>query len=261
LKTVNAFITAGGIPGPKHPLFSESRGGPKVLIDVAGKPMVQWVINALDEAETIDRIVIIGLDEKAGLSAKKPLSFLPDRGGFFENIISGIYGLSALDPDAEFGVAVCGDIPGIRGEMVDWLVRKTVPENLDAYYVIAGREVVETRYPESHRTFIRFKDGRYCGGSIHVVALNKEIPGLRIWERLGKARKNPVRMASVIGPKILFGLLFRRLTVEGVMKVFGRRFKITGRAVFTPYAELAMDIDKPRHLEIMRRHLAERSDK
>ena len=144
---------------------------------------------------------------------------------------------------------------------MDWLVRETVPEKGDAYYSIAEREVVEARFPGSKRTFIPFRDGRFCAGSAHVVRINQDVAVPRIWTRLGNARKNPVRMASVIGPKILIGLLFRRLTVEGVMKVFMRRFRITGRAVFTPYAEMAMDVDKPPHLEILRRHLAERKDK
>jgi GTP:adenosylcobinamide-phosphate guanylyltransferase len=259
LKTVDAFIVAGGRPKPDHPLYLESQGGPKALIDINGKPMIQWVIDALDEAETVGRIVVVGLDAQSGLTAKKPLSYLPDHGGFFQNNAAGIRGLSALDREAEYGLAVCGDIPAIRGKMVDWLVRETVPGKLDVFYVICSRETVETTFPDSRRTFLPFRDGRYCGGSIHVLAMNKDIPVPKIWERLGEARKNPARMTAVIGPRIIFGLLFRRLTVEGVMKVFSRRFRITGRAVFTPFAELAMDIDKPHHLKILRRHLRERA--
>ncbi|MCX6565726.1 MAG: NTP transferase domain-containing protein [Candidatus Aminicenantes bacterium] len=259
MNTIDAYVTAGGIPGPKDPLYSEAKGGPKTMIELAGKPMVQWVIDALDAAETIGRILVVGLDEKCGLTAKKPLYFHPDQGGFFENIIAGRNRLAELDPAAEYGLGMAGDIPGIRPEMVDWLVRDSIPRGLEAQYVFASREVIEAEFPGSGRTFIPFKDGRYCGGSINIININKPLPQSHIWWRLSKARKSPVRMAVVIGPKILFGLLFRRLTVEGVMKVFCRRFKATGRPVFSPYAELAMDVDKPRHLEIMRRHLAERS--
>ncbi|MBN1939870.1 MAG: phosphatase PAP2 family protein [Candidatus Aminicenantes bacterium] len=258
MNPIDAFIVAGGVPGPKDPIYSETRGGPKTLIPINGKPMVQWVIDALDEAETIGRIVVVGLDEASGLTAVKPLSFFPDQGGLFQNVVAGIHGLAALDPEAEYGLAASGDIPGIRGDMVDWLVRESVSKNLDVHYVIGGREVVDKRFPESRRTFIPFRDGKYCGGGIHVISVNKNIAVPKIWDRLGEARKNPARMAAVIGPKIMFGLLFRRLTVEGVMKAFCRRFRITGRAVFAPYAEMVMDVDKPHHLEVMRRHLSAR---
>lgn len=257
MKAVDAFIMAGGRLEPNHPLSTESRGGSKALIEIHGKPMIQWVIDALDEAETIRRIVVVGLDGSSGLKSNKPLAYLPDHGGYFQNVAAGVHGLSALDRKAEYGLAVCGDIPAIRGGMVDWLVRKTVPEKLDIFYVICGRETVETTFPDSRRTFIPFRDGRYCGGSLHVLALNKDIPVPKIWERLAETRKNPVRMAAVVGPRIIFGLLSRRLTVGGVMKTFCRRFRITGRAVVAPYAEMAMDVDKPHHLEILRNHLKE----
>ena len=56
---MDAVVTAGGIPQPNEPLYTYSRGEAKALIDVAGKPMVQWVLDALGEAHTIERVVLI----------------------------------------------------------------------------------------------------------------------------------------------------------------------------------------------------------
>jgi hypothetical protein len=256
LKTIDAFIAAGGIPGPRDPLYAEAIGGPKTLIEVAGKPMVQWVIDALDAAPSIGRIVVVGLEENSGLTSRKPLFFHPDQGGFFANVVAGISRLSSLESMAELGLGISGDIPGIRPEMVEWLAAEAASSSFDVQYLVVRREVVEARFPRSGRTFLSFRDGQYSGGSANVIALNKEIPLPRLWERLSRARKNPVRMAGIIGPRILFGFLFRTLTAEDVLSVFCRRFRITGRLLFSPYAELAMDIDKPHHLEILRRHLA-----
>lgn len=257
---VNAFITAGGRPGPKHPLYPESRGGPKVMIDIAGKPMVQWVIDALDEAETVGRILIVGLEDGTGLSSKKPLDFFPDQGNLFRNVAAGFRQTAALDPSVKHVLAVSGDLPAIRGEIADWLVRETVPEGLDICYTVARREIMEKKFPESRRTYIPLRGERLCAGSMHVLSTEQVISVPKVWERLAEARKNPVKMAAVIGPKVLFGLLFRRLTVEALMKIFCRRFRITGRVIFAPYAEMSMDVDKPHHLEVMRRHLSARGE-
>ncbi len=51
---MDAIVTAGGIPLPEEPLYDATQGHPKALVDVAGKPMVQWVLDALTEARSIE---------------------------------------------------------------------------------------------------------------------------------------------------------------------------------------------------------------
>lgn len=63
---MNAIVTAGGIPQPGDKLYAYSNGDSKALIDVAGKPMVQWALDALGEAKTVDQVIVIGLRPKAG---------------------------------------------------------------------------------------------------------------------------------------------------------------------------------------------------
>ena len=77
---MDAVVTAGGIPQPDEPLYAYSRGESKALIDVAGKPMIQWVLDALGDAKTIDRIVVIGLTDKSKLRCKKPLTYMSNQG-------------------------------------------------------------------------------------------------------------------------------------------------------------------------------------
>ena len=46
---MDAVVLAGGIPQPNEPLYSYSHGEAKALIDMAGKPMIQWVLDALGD--------------------------------------------------------------------------------------------------------------------------------------------------------------------------------------------------------------------
>jgi NDP-sugar pyrophosphorylase family protein len=50
----------GGIPQPGDPLYVYSNGDSKALIDVAGKPMVQWILDALGEAKSVDKSSSLG---------------------------------------------------------------------------------------------------------------------------------------------------------------------------------------------------------
>jgi NDP-sugar pyrophosphorylase family protein len=44
---MDAVVTAGGIPQPEELLYPYTQGKPKAMLDIGGKPMVQWVLDAL----------------------------------------------------------------------------------------------------------------------------------------------------------------------------------------------------------------------
>jgi NDP-sugar pyrophosphorylase family protein len=68
---MDAIVTAGGIPRPGDPLYEYSNGNSKALIDIAGKPMIQWILDALGDAKKVDNVIIIGLSPKSGLTCKQ----------------------------------------------------------------------------------------------------------------------------------------------------------------------------------------------
>ena len=77
---MDAIVTAGGIPLPEEPLYSVTLGESKSLLDMAGKPMIQWVLDALTDSKTVDNIIIVGLSEKSRLECGKPIYYVPNQG-------------------------------------------------------------------------------------------------------------------------------------------------------------------------------------
>jgi NDP-sugar pyrophosphorylase family protein len=69
---MDALVLAGGIPQPGEPLYEFTQGKPKALLDISGKPMVQWVLDALSQARSIDRVVVVSLEEDSGLNVRSP---------------------------------------------------------------------------------------------------------------------------------------------------------------------------------------------
>ena len=161
---MDAVIVAGGIPQPDEPLYAYSNGGSKALIDIGGKPMVQWVLDALGEAKTVERVVVVGLTDKAGLSCTKPLTFLSNQGKLLENLKAGTAKVLELHPKAEHVLFVSSDIPAITGAMVDWVVKTCLETRDDLYYNAIRRESMEAVFPTSRRTYTRLKDMELCGG-------------------------------------------------------------------------------------------------
>ena len=78
---MDAIVMAGGIPRAEDPLYEYTQGDPKALLDIAGKPMIQWVLDAISGSATVERVVLISLPEDANLECTKPVTYLPDQGG------------------------------------------------------------------------------------------------------------------------------------------------------------------------------------
>ncbi len=258
---MDAILLAGGIPQPDEPLYSYSNGEAKALIDVAGKPMVQWVLDALCGSRTIERIVVIGLSPKANLPCRKPITYLSNQGKLLDNLKTGTAKVLELNPKAEFVLFVSSDIPAITSEMVDWVVKTCRETDDDLYYNVIRQEDMEARFPGSKRTWTRLKDMAVCGGDMNMVRASIVNEHSDFWNKIIDARKNPAAQAALIGPDIIFKFLFRQLTADDVIRRVANKLDLKGRAIVCPYPEVGMDVDKPHQLEIMRADLASRAER
>ena len=252
---MDAIVIAGGIPEPGEPLYEYTQGQPKALLDIAGKPMVQWILDALSGAKTIDRVVLIGLSDQESLECAKEITYVSNQGGMLQNVRAGMEKVLEINPDANHVLGVSSDIPAINSEMVDWMVKENEGTDLDLYYTVIRRRVMEERFPDSNRSYTRLKDAEVCGGDMNMIRATTVRTNDELWDRIVAARKNVFKQAALLGYGNLILLLSRQLTIEGAVKRVTKRMDITGRAVFSPYAEIGMDVDKPFQLEIVRADL------
>src|SRR5215208_974045 len=252
---MDAIITAGGIPRPEDPLYSYSHGDSKALIDIAGKPMIQWVLDALGEARNVDNVIVIGLSAKSGLICKKPVHYISNQGRMLANIVAGVKKSLELNKKTNYVLVVSSDIPTLKPEMVDWLVETSMQTKDDLYYGVCSREVMEKRFPDSRRTYTKLKGIELCGADINITHVRMATEHLDMWESLIGSRKTPLKQASIIGLDTFFQVLTRRITLDGLVTKVCKRIGIAGRAIQWPYAEPCMDVDKPHLLELLRTDL------
>ncbi len=259
---MDAIVTAGGIPLPEEPLYPATLGQPKAMVDVAGKPMVQWILDALSEAKMVDKIVVVGLTEKSGVKCAKPIYFVSNQGKMVENLQAGARKILEFNPEAEYALMVSSDVPGVTGEMVDWVINTDMQTKLDVYYHLIQREVMEERYPGSKRTWTHLKGMEVCGGDVNVgrISLILGNENKEMWDKITDARKSPLKQAALIGFGTALRLLVGQLTLDQAETSIMAKLNITGKAIVCPYAEVGMDVDKLFQLEIMREDLAEQAD-
>lgn len=252
---MNALVLAGGQVQPKEPLYPLTGGGLKTMMQIAGKPMIQWVLDALCRSSQVQQVVIVGLPLEAALDSDKPCTLLADQGDMLGNIQAGARELARLDPDATHALLISGDLPALRPGMIDWLVRETRDLDADVFYTVIQRETMEAAFPGSRRTYLRLKDMEVCGGDCHCFRIGFATEENPIWRRLLAARKNPLRQASILGYDTLFYLLLRQMGLSEAEQTASRKLGIRGRALLSPFPEMGMDVDKPFQFEILTEYL------
>lgn len=254
-EVLDAVVTAGGVPQPGEPLYLLTQGQPKALLRIVGKPMVQWVLEALEGSSRVGEVVLIGLEKDSLPPMPKVASFLPSQGGLLENVLTGMREVLRLHRDSRHSLLVSSDIPTITAGMVDWVVDTAMRTDDDLYYPIVEDRVMERRFPGSRRTYTRLQEARVCGGDVCVVRTSTATENVDLWRRLINARKSPLHQASLLGYDLLLLLLLRRLTAARAEAMVSRRLGVRGRVLLSPYAEIGMDVDKPVQYELVRRDL------
>lgn len=253
---MDAVITAGGIPKPGEPLYEETQGQAKALLNIAGKPMVQWVLDALCQSSVVDRVIVVGLSPESNLDCDKLIDYIPNQASMLENIRAGVNKVLEHNPSTQHVLLVSSDIPAITGEMVDWVANKALETDDDAYYNVIQREVMEARYPNSRRSYTRLRGMEVCGGDLNLIH-TRMMSGNNndVWEKIIAARKNVFKQAALIGYDTLLLLMLRLIDVDQAVGMVSKRLNIKGRGLICPYAEIGMDVDKPFQLEMVRADL------
>jgi len=255
---MDCIISAGGTPKEEDLLYEYTRGRPKALLDMAGKPMVQWVVDALTGAKSVERIILVGLRPEDGITSPKLTDVLPDQGSLVGNMVAGVERALQYNPDAQQVVMATADIPTITPEMVDGLIAQCADPTVDAYYTAVERSLMEARFPNSRRSYVHFTDGDLAGGDIHIGNPRLIYTQRELAEELLKNRKSALKQIRKIGFGLFVKLLLRRLSLQEAEERISKSLNLKGKAALAQYAELGMDVDKPFQLEICRQALLQR---
>lgn len=249
---MDSIVVAGGRPTESDPLYQYTQGQPKALLKFGGRPMVDYVVSALMASQYIDRIVIIGLDSRDVTIDYQDLVWLPDHGGIVANGFAGLDWLAENQPGSEHILICSCDIPTLTTAIVDEFIRFCLPLNYAIYYSMVTREILESRFPGSQRTFVRLQDFEVAGGDIFVARPDIAQSFRGLIEELAAGRKNAWKLAKILGPLTLTQFLLGRLSAEDIERKATNYIGYPVRIIFSPHAEIAMDVDKPHHVEIIR---------
>lgn len=243
-----AIVLAGSLNNGK--LKDCSKAFYEALITIGNKFMVEYVVEALEEANSIDKIVVVGPQKELNLLYKNKENIQVAKRGdsIFQSIVNG---LAVLEGEPlEKGVIVTSDIPLIKPSMIDEFVLKCLNENKDLCYPIVPKAINDEYYPNVKRTYVNLKDGVFTGGNMFLINPSIIRRCEKQAEELIALRKSPFKLVNYIGFKYIIKYFLRNLEIEEAEKRVGELLDIEGKAIILERPEIGIDIDKPSDLEL-----------
>lgn len=241
--------------GETHGRLAQATGTRfRALINVGGVSIVERVVAALREARMTQRIVVIAPPEvRERVPAGVAELTVPSGDNLLGNVLRG---LDALD-----GVGTVlfahADAPLITADSIDDFLQRAEPLRPDLAYAIVPREDVERRFPRGHRTYARLRDGTFTGTNIVLVDGGFIRRHEKLIREFYEHRKNPLRLAGMLGAGFVLRLLAGRLTIADLERRVGQVIGGEARGIISHYPELAFDVDKVGDLESIRELLGD----
>lgn len=256
---ITALLLAGSRPGA-DPLAEASGVAVKPLAPVAGEPMINYPARALVAHPDIARVLI--LTQTPELYAADPATaWLADHPKIdFERSGNGIASslMTLIDrPDSSFPMLLTtADHVLLDAAMLDQFVSEAAGSDIGVAMV--ERTTLLARYPQSRRTWLKFRDGWWSGANVFWFGSAKARSIIALWQEVEQDRKKGWKILSAFGPLALLGALLRILTLRGGIARIGRRFDLAARLVSMDQAEACIDADKPDDVTLIERIFASR---
>ena len=239
-----ALVLAGS-RGGTDPVAGYAGVSHKGLIELGGETLLARVLGAL-KAAGATRIGVSTNDE--ALAAQLPPG--AERIASAESpSLSVRQGAEALGTPV---LVTTVDHALLQPEWVRQFIDDT-PADVDIAVLMAPEGVVREAAPGTRRTYLRFRDRRYSSCNLFLLMTPKALAAVDLWRRVEAHRKQPWRVALLLGPQMLLGYALGLLTLDVAVALIGRRAGVRAAAVRTPYGLAAVDVDKPSDLDLVRR--------
>lgn len=252
----NALVLAAG-RGPDDPMAKAYQVTHKCLVEIAGEPMLARVTRTLLSHPSIRSISVVIetpelLDEALGPLARQVEFLTPQES-------AARSALAAVTANPHFPwLITTGDHPLLTGDMLNYFLAEATESGADLCVGLATAETILTRFPEAKRTFLTFGHDRVSGCNLFALTSGRSLKALAFWHHLEGVRKRPWRLIGAFGPLALVRFATGTLTLDSAFAVASRRLDLIARPVLMPFAEAAVDVDKPDDKELAERIFVER---
>jgi GTP:adenosylcobinamide-phosphate guanylyltransferase len=244
--------------GAADPIAQHFSLAHKCLLQIGGITMLARVVNALLSSRRIKAIhvsveTVDVMVAALGIAVPTIQHSVPSRS-------APASALAAARDIGQFPILITtGDHALLTPDMVAYVCDNSSKLSADITVGLATRDTIHAAYPETKRTYFRFQDTAVSGCNLFTLHSVKGLRLLELWSELERNRKKPWRLALAFGPVALFNFVLGRLSLLDTFDIISRKCDLVARPLILPYAEAAIDVDKPADKDLAEKILARRN--
>ena len=251
-----AVVLAGSRPG-SDPLAAAFGTDLKALVEIGGKPLVRWPVEALLASERFSQVRVLAQEsERIAQALPAHPSLLVEQSG--ASIAATLERL-LFDGTVQWPLFVTtADHVLLDRDMIDEFCE--LSELADIAVGVVERDTLMARLPDSQRTWIHFRAGAYSGANMFMLGGKKVLPALELWRSVEQDRKKAWSLLWALGPANFLAAALRLRTIHQTLDAVGQRLGVKVEAIDLSDPLAAVDVDKLADHRLVERLLAERGD-
>lgn len=238
------------------PVAVEAGVSCKAIVEIAGKPMVTRVLDALLASSRVESVVLCGPPRSAIAECPVLSEYLElDQVQWLENLDSpskSVEACLAKVPANSRVLLTTADHALLETEVVEYFLSQSLASVADATVALVEYKTIQSSLPQVKRTVIRFNSGGVCGCNLFTFLNNNGRQLVPFWRNVEQQRKRPWRMISgLLGPGGVVKYLMNRLTLDAALARVSKKLGITISPVILPYPRAGVDVDTPQDRELV----------
>ncbi len=242
--------------GPNDPMAARYGVSHKCLIEVGGKPMLARVVETLLSHGAVSSVGICIEEEKVLAPAlggnASHVQFHQSQSSAPASVLSALAEMNGKGPV----LVTTADHALLDHQMLDHFFAETEKSDADLLVGLARAELILERYPHAKRTFLKFGPDRVSGCNLFAFKSARAQKVLSFWQRVEKNRKNPFKLVAAFGLKPLIAYATGSLNLNKAFALASQKIDVKTRPVLLPFANAAVDVDKPEDKELVEEVLA-----
>lgn len=239
---VKVLILAGQREGVVDPLCEAAGVVRKALLPIAGRPMIDYVLDALSQSEVLQPFSVSGFDA----DYEKRLTQTPSGAGPANSALLGVEHIG------EFPILITTcDHPLLTADMIESFISGAQDSGADFCVGLADKTVISPVYPHVKRTYLKFSDKSVSGCNLFYIANAKGLAAIKFWKSAQQYRKQPWKLARAFSLPLLLSYVSGRLTLDGAFAHASKTLGIDAKPILLPFAEAAIDVDKLSDLDLV----------
>ncbi|MHA2249805.1 MAG: hypothetical protein ACXAD7_05555 [Candidatus Kariarchaeaceae archaeon] len=264
------IVILAGSPPEKDILRNYAGVDYKSLIDIHGKSMLTHILEGIHNSDMASYILVTGIPREI---VDLPEGMDEDRIDFYGTSLSHVdkivesakYMLNKAEDDSSIfpagtthAIIMTSDVPAIHANTIRRFLLNCGDRSASLYYPVVHQTIMDKRFPDNGRSWIKVDGENYCGGDINLVELKEVEPLYPLIKKIVDNRKSFVKALFWASPITFFKFIFKRVGMKDVERLMTKIFGVKAKLIISEDAEVAFDVDKPFQLDLMRKHFLNR---